>query len=92
MKVFKGKRKLSHLIMEMGVQCHFHCLLHASLLISCDPSRAANLVHSLFMRLLKGKLREEIRSSANYLSALACTERTNRLGRVLCDQQFERCA
>ena len=54
-KFLKGKGKSSHLIIEMGGQCHFHHLPHAGLLTSCDPSRDACLVHSLFVRLLKGK-------------------------------------
>ena len=54
-KFLKGKGKSSHLIIEMGGQCHFHHLACAGLLTSCDPSQDAHLVHSLFMRLLKGK-------------------------------------
>ena len=47
--------------------------------------------HSLFMRLVKGELGE---ISGHLLITLLrwFTERTKRLGKILCDQIFERCA
>ena len=93
-KCLKGKGKSSHLIIEMGLGGSMSFLpLTACRLADlwsfprCQP--CLQFVHEV----TEGEAREEIGSSVNYLVfSFACIERTNRLGRVLCGQQFERWA
>ena len=93
-KVLKGKREVlsvNYWDRESELSLIPHPPLHARSSSSCGPSLDALSVPWFVLEITEGKAREEIWSTVNYFFFIFTSwicKRTNRLGKVLCDQKI----